>query len=90
MGDTTSQLNEDGVNEFLQDFYTYAEEVDDSPLTQLVRTPLYPNANLSVLAKLMLFLNLKVMHGMANTCFSDILRYILNSCKLYLSMSFKF
>ncbi|KAH9305895.1 hypothetical protein KI387_010299, partial [Taxus chinensis] len=76
MGDTTSQLNEDGVNEFLQDFYTYAEEVDDSPLTQLARTPLYPNANLSVLATLMLFLNLKVMHGMTNTCFTDILRIV--------------
>lgn len=74
MDETTSQINEAGINEFIQDFYTSSEEVIDSPLAQLARTPLFPNADSSTLATLMLLLNLKVTHGLTNTCFTDILR----------------
>lgn len=74
MDETTSQINEDGVNEFIQDFYTSHEEFIDSPLAELARTPVFPNAETSILATLMLWLNLKVTHGLTNTCFTDILR----------------
>ena len=74
MDDTTSQINEAGVNEFIQDFYTSCEEVNDSPIAQLARMPLFLNADTSILATLMLLLNLKVTHGLTNTCFTDILR----------------
>lgn len=74
MDETTSEINEAGVNEFLQDFYTSSEEVIDSPLAQLARMPLFPNVDTSILATLMLLLNLKVTHGLTNTCFTDILR----------------
>lgn len=74
MEEATSQINEAGVNEFIQDFYTSFEEVVDSPLAHLARTPLYANAESSILATLMLLLNLKVTHGLTNTCFTDILR----------------
>jgi len=75
--ETTSQINEVGVNEFIQDFYTSFEEVIDSPLAQLARMPLFANAESSILATLMLLLNLKVTHGLTNTCFTDILRLVL-------------
>ena len=74
MDETTSQINEAGVNEFIQDFYTSCEEVDDSPIAQLARMPLFLNVDTSILATLMLLLNLKVTHGLTNTCFNDILR----------------
>lgn len=74
MEEATSQINEAGVNEFIQDFYTSFEEVVDSPLAHLARTPLYANVESSILATLMLLLNLKVTHGLTNTCFTDILR----------------
>ena len=77
MDETTSQINEAGVNEFIQDFYTSFEEVIDSPLTQLARTLIFSNDESSILAKLMLLLNLKVTHGLTNTCFTDILRLVL-------------
>ena len=75
MDETTSRINEAGVNEFIQDFYRSYEEVTDSPIAQLAKTPLFPSAKTSILATLMLLLNLKVMHGLTNTCFIDILRY---------------
>lgn len=74
MDETDSQMNEDGVNEFIQDIYTSSEEVIDSPLDQLARTPLFPNVGTSILETLMLLLNFKVTHGLKNTCFTNILR----------------
>ncbi|GLJ15340.1 hypothetical protein SUGI_0251560 [Cryptomeria japonica] len=78
MDEATSQINEAGVDEFIKDFYTSFEEVIDSPLAQLARTPVFSNADTSILATLMLLLNLKVTHGLTNTCFTDILRLLAN------------
>jgi hypothetical protein len=75
MDEATSQINEPGVNEFIQDFYTSCEEVIDSPIAQLARMPLFLNADTSILATLRLLLNLKVTHGLTNACFTDLLRY---------------
>lgn len=63
-----------GQDTFIQDFYTYFEEVVDSSLAHLARTPIYANVESSILVTLMLLLNLKVTHGLTNTCFTDILR----------------
>ncbi|XP_059074295.1 uncharacterized protein LOC131874628 [Cryptomeria japonica] len=78
MDEATSQINEVGVDEFIKDFYTSFEDVIDSPLAQLARTPVFSNADTSILATLMLLLNLKVTHGLTNTCFTDILRLLAN------------
>lgn len=49
MDEATSQINEVGFNEFIQDFYTSFEEFVDSPLAHLARTPLYVNVESSIL-----------------------------------------
>ncbi|GLJ24533.1 hypothetical protein SUGI_0468760 [Cryptomeria japonica] len=78
MDEATLQINEAGVDEFIKDFYTSFEEVIDSSLAQLVRKPIFSIVDTSILATLMLLLNLKVTHGLTNTCFTDILRLLAN------------
>lgn len=69
-------INEVGVNEPLHDHFTTDGKVDNSPLTQLAGTPLYPDAKISVQETVTLLWNLKVTHGLTDTSFTALLRLL--------------
>ena len=82
--DNVSDSNqEDEIHRLIQDTFSPMDEdnQDDShdvdPLLEKSRQPLYEGSKTNLLSAILLFVNLKVLNGLSNTCLTQILRYLI-------------
>ena len=73
------------INKFIQ--YTFApldednlHDIHDVPLLEKSQEPLYEGSTKNILSTLLLLVNLKVLNGLSDTCFTQILRYAIINC----------
>ena len=63
--DTFAALDEDNLNDF-----------HDIPLLEKFQEPIYEGSTTNILYAILLLVNLKVLNGLSNTCFAQLLRYV--------------
>ena len=73
---------EEEINIFLQDTFAPLDEeilhdIHDVPLLEKSQEPLYEGSTKNILSTIFLLVNLKVLNGFSNTCFTHILRYVM-------------
>jgi hypothetical protein len=83
--DANNTVEEDGTNILIQETFNNVGMDDDDdlldgvfdiPVLENARQPLYEGSKTSLLAAILLLVNLKVMNGLSNTCVTQLLRYI--------------
>ena len=55
----------------------HLHDIHDVPLLEKSQEPLYEGSTKNILSIVLLLLNLKVLNGLSNTCFTQILRYVI-------------
>ena len=74
---------EDGINRLLQDTFARLDREDnlydihDVPLLKNSQEPLYEGSTTNIISAILLLVNLKVLNGLSNTYFTQILRYVM-------------
>ena len=74
---------------FLQDTFSSLDHTDklhdihDVPLLEKSQEPLYEGSTTNILSTILLLVNLKVLNGLSNTCFTQLLRYVKLTFFLY-------
>ena len=73
---------EDEINIFLQDTFAPLDQdnihdIHDVPLLEKSQEPLYEGSTKHILYSILLLMNLKVLNGLSNTCFTQLLRYVM-------------
>ena len=72
----------DEINILLQDTFSplYHEgnlhDIHDFPLLEKSQEPLYEGSTTNILSTILFLVNLKVLNGLSNTCFTHLLRYV--------------
>ena len=79
---------EEEINRFLQDTFAPLDEENlhdfhDVPLLEKSQEPLYEGSTTNILSAILLLVNLKVLNGLSNTCFTQLLRYVKLTIFLY-------
>ena len=79
---------EDEINRFLQDTFSPLDEDNlhdfhDVPLLEKSQEPLYEGSTTNILSSILLLVNLKVLNGLSNTCFIQLIRYVKLTIFLY-------
>ena len=72
---------EDEINRLLQETFAPLHEDNlhyfhDVPLLEKSKEPLYEGSTTNILFSILLVVNLKVLNGLSNTCFTQLLRYV--------------
>ena len=73
---------EDEINRFLQDTFAPLDheenlhDIHDVPLLKKSQEHLYEGSTTNILSIILLLVNLKVLNGLSNTCFTQLLRYV--------------
>ena len=77
--DVIDTNDEDEINTLIQDTFAPLEEdnLHDVPLLEKSQEPLYEGSTKNLLSTILLLVNLKVLNGLSNTCFTQILRYVM-------------
>ena len=80
-----------GINRLLQNtFYPLDEDnlhdIHDVPLLEKSQEPFYEGSTTNILSTILLLVNLKVLNGLSNTCFTQLLRYVKLTIFLYFSV----
>ena len=84
---------EEEINRLLQDTFSPLDEdnLHDFPNVTLLeksQEPLYEGSTTNILSAILLLVNLKVLNGLSNTCFTQLLRYVKLINFLYFSFRF--
>ena len=79
--DVIDTNGEEEINRLLQDTFAPLDEDNlhdfhDVPLLEKSQEPLYQGSTTNILSAILLLVNLKVLNGLSNTCFTQLLRYI--------------
>ena len=74
--------DEDEINRLIQDTFASLDEdklhdIHDVPLLEKSQEPLYEGSIKNILATILLVVNLKVLNGFSNICFTHIVRYVM-------------
>ena len=74
--------DEDEINRLIQDTFSPLDEdnlhdIHDVPLLEKSQEPLYEGSTKNILSTILLLVNLKFLNGFSNTCFTQILRYVM-------------
>ena len=80
--DVIDTNDEDEINRFIQDTFAPLDEenlhdIHDVPLLKNSQEPLHEGSTKKILSTILLLVNLKVLNGLSNTCFTQILRYVM-------------
>jgi len=80
--DVIDTNDEDEINRLIQDTFSPLDEdnlhdIHDVPLLEKSQEPLYEGSTKNILSTILLLVNLKVLNGFSNTCFTQILRYVM-------------
>ena len=81
--DVIDTNGEDEINILLQDTFSPLDHEDnlhdihDVPLLEKSQEPLYEGSTKNLLSTILLLVHLKVLNGLSNTCFTQILRYVM-------------
>ena len=73
---------DDGTNQMIQDLFAQPDEdgdndsIYDEPLLEKANKRLYEGSRENLLSTTLFLVNLKVMNNLANTCMTQILRYV--------------
>jgi hypothetical protein len=72
---------DDGINRLIHDIFSPINEdnfddIHDISLLEKTQQPLNEGSRTNILSTIMLLVNLKVLNGLANTCLTQILRYV--------------
>ena len=87
--DVIDTNGEDEINTLLQDTFAPLDHEDnlydihDVPLLENSQEPIYEGSTTNILSAILLLVNLKVLNGLSNTCFTQILRYLKLTFFLY-------
>ena len=79
-------IGEYGINRFLQDTFAPLDheenlhDIHDVPLLKKSQEHLYEGSTKNLLSTILLLVNLKVLNGLSDTCFTHILRYAIINC----------
>ena len=70
------------INRLIQDTFSPLDEdnlhdIHGVPLLEKSQEPLYEVSTKNLLSTIMLLVNMKVLNGLSNTCFTQILRYVM-------------
>ena len=73
--DVIDTNGEDEINRLLQDTFSPLDEDNlhdfhDVPLLEKSQEPLYEGSTTNILSAILLLVNLKVLNGLSNTCFT--------------------
>ena len=76
------------INRLIQDTFSPSDEdklhdIHDVPLLGKSQEPLYEGSTKNILFSILLLVNLKVMNGLSNNCFTQLLRYVKLTIFLY-------
>ena len=80
---------EDGINRLLQDTFAPLDheenlhDIHDVPLLEKSQESLYEVSTTNILSTMLSLVNLKVLNGLSNTCFTQLLRYVKLTFFLY-------
>ena len=79
--DVIDTNGEEEINRLLQDTFTTLDEDNlhdfhDVTLLEKSQEPLYEGSTTNILYSILLVVNLKVLNGLSNTCFTQLLRYV--------------
>ena len=71
----------DDINRLIQDTFSPLDEenlhdIHDVPHLEKSKEPLYEGSTTNILSIILLLVNLKVLNGLSNTCFTQLLRYV--------------
>ena len=74
--------DKDEINRLIQDTFSpldedYVHDIHDVPLLEKSQEPLYEGSTKNILSSILLLMNLKVLNGLSNTWFTQILRYVM-------------
>ena len=80
--DVIDTNEKDEINRLIQDTFAPLDEdnlhdIHDVPLLEKSQEPLYEGSTKNLLSTILLLVNLKVLNGLSNTCFKQILRYVM-------------
>ena len=80
--DVIDTNDDDDINRLIQDTFAPLDEdnlhgIHDVPLLKKSQEPLYEGSTKNILSTILLLVNLKVLNGFSNTCFTHILRYVM-------------
>ena len=72
--------DEDGINIFIQDTFPPLDEdnlhdIHDVTLLEKSQEHIYEGSTKDILSTILLLVTLKVLNGLSNTCFTQLLRY---------------
>ena len=87
--DVIDTNGEDETNRLLQDTFSPLDHEDnlydihDVPLLENSQEPLYEGSTTNILSSILLVVNLKVLNGLSNTCFTQLLWYVKSTIFLY-------
>ena len=74
--------DEDEIKKLIQDTFSPLDEenlhdIHDVPLLEKSQEPLYEGSTKNILSIILLLVNLNILNGLSNTCFTQILRYVM-------------
>ena len=80
--DVIDTNDEDEINRLIQDIFSPLDEdnlhdIHDVPLLEKSQEPLYEGSTTNILYVILLLVNLNVLNGLSNTCFTHLLRYVI-------------
>ena len=80
--DVIDTNGEEEINRLLQDTFSPLDEdnlhyIHDVPLLEKTQEPLYEGSTKNLLSAILLLVNLNVFNGLSNTCFTQLLRYVM-------------
>ena len=88
--DVIDTNGKDVINRFVQDTFSPLDHEDnlhdfhDVPLLEKSQEHLYEGSTTNILSSILLLVNLKVLNGLSNTCFTQLLRDVKLTFSLYL------
>ena len=83
----TDTNQEDEIHRLIHDTFSSMDEddghddsdrdIDVDPLIEKSQQPLYEGSTANLLSSILLLVNFKVLNGLSNTCFTQMLRYVI-------------
>jgi len=78
-------VQHDGINQMIQDLFSHPDEdhgdnsdgIYDEPMIEKKNKRVYKGSREHLFSTTLLFVNLKVMNNLSNTCMTQILRYVI-------------
>ena len=71
------------INRFIQDKFAPLDheenihDIHDVPSLEKSQEPFYEGSTTNILSTILFLVNLKVLNGLSNTCFTQLLRYVM-------------